>query len=146
MGVRGPAPKRLDEPMNQRVRERKLAAGAHQTYVTGEVVRPQPDPDWHPIARLLWNSAVNSPQARYYEETDWVVAYNLCEDLSYYKFQGKRSAQMLTAINTMLTSMLFTEGERRRLNIEFTRDEAAKPEKSAGITALEEWAKRRKDA
>lgn len=31
---------------------------------------PQPDPDWHPIALMLWNAALESGQADFYESSD----------------------------------------------------------------------------
>ena len=55
---------------------------------------PRADPDWHLIAKQLYDSLKKSGQADFYQQSDWVLAFALCDDLSRYKKSGKRSAQM----------------------------------------------------
>jgi len=59
-----------------------------------------------------------------------------------YKMQDRRSPTMLAAVNTMLTSLLLTEGDRRRVQIEINRVDESEAE-SAGVVALQAWAKAR---
>lgn len=143
MGVKGPIPKRSTEG-HRITQARKLEHGVEPVNVIADPVEPpQPDPDWHPIATNLWESVKQSTFTRYYEPSDWIVLYSTCDDLSEYKKQGRRSPTMLAAVNTMLTSLLLTEGDRRRVQIEINRVDESEAE-SAGVTALQAWAKARK--
>lgn len=79
MGTRGPVPKRTESRQRRNVSDVdvKRADGAE------DVSQPSPDPDWHPIATRLWESLGRSGQSRFYEPSDWAVAYSLMDDLSY---------------------------------------------------------------
>lgn len=143
MGVKGPIPKRSTEG-HRTTQAKKLENGVEPVNVIADpVVAPDPDPDWHPIARDLWESVRKSTFTRYYEPSDWVVLYSTCDDLSSYKLQVRRSPTMLAAVNQMLTSLLLTEGDRRRVQIEINRIDESEAE-SAGVTALQAWAAARK--
>lgn len=141
----GPKPKRtedLDEDSTWRAKRE-----AETTYADGgNVTIPVPDEDWHPIAYRLFESMRESGAARFYESTDWAVLYSFCEDLSYYKKQGRRSAQMLSAINQILTSLLLTEADRRRAKIELqadNREVVEETSESAAILQLREYMEKR---
>ncbi|WP_172121380.1 hypothetical protein [Actinomyces faecalis] len=138
MGTRGPVPKRSDERhrRNQPSQEVVRAPGAP------EVTVPDADPEWHPIAQRLWEGLRQSGQARFYEPSDWALAYSLMEDLSRYKSGAKRSGQMLAAIMSGLSDLLVTEGDRRRVGIELSRPEAGEPRESAGVVEMNEWRRR----
>lgn len=129
-----------------RPRERK---GKDQVAVTkGEsrpVKIPRADPEWHPIATMLWNSLKVSGQADFYEQSDWAFAYSLCEDLSLYKKPSvskdgeeyfKRSGQMLQTIYSAMERLLVTEGDRRRVRIELHEPEQ-NTEDEAGAVVLD---------
>ena len=109
MGTRGPVPKRTESRQRRNAPEVETikAAGAD------DVAQPSPDPDWHPIAARLWHSLGESGQSRFYEPSDWAVAYSLMDDLSHYKASSKRSGQMLATIMSALSSLLVTEANRR---------------------------------
>lgn len=142
MGVKGPIPKRSTEG-HRITQARKFEHGVEPVNVIADKVEPpEPDPGWHPIAMKLWESVEQSTFTRYYEPSDWIVLYSACDDLSNYKKQERRSPTMLAAVNTMLTSLLLTEGDRRRVQIEINRIDESEAE-SAGVTALQAWAKAR---
>ena len=142
MGVKGPIPKRSTEG-HRITQARKFEHGVEPVNVIADKVEPpEPDPGWHPIAAKLWESVKQSTFTRYYEPSDWIVLYSACDDLSNYKKQERRSPTMLAAVNTMLTSLLLTEGDRRRVRIEINRIDESEAE-SAGVTALQAWAKAR---
>jgi hypothetical protein len=138
----GPVPNR--ESDLARPRERK---GKEQVAVTKGLSRPvripQADKDWHPIAKMLWDSLKKSGQSDFYEQSDWAFAYSLCEDLSLYKKPSvnrdgeeyfKRSGQMLQTIYSAMERLLVTEGDRRRVRIELHDPE---PETDlASVTAI----------
>lgn len=142
MGVKGPIPKRSTEG-HRTTQARKLEHGVEPINVVADKVKPpKPDSNWHPIAKKLWKAVEDSTFTRYYEPSDWVVLYSACDDLSNYKFQERRSPTMLAAVNTMLTSLLLTEGDRRRVQIEINRVDESEAE-SAGVVAIQAWAKAR---
>lgn len=138
----GPVPHRSEDLA--RPRERK---GGNIAPVTKGELRPvripAADKDWHPIAKRLYNSLKTSGQSDWYQNSDWALAWSICEDLSYYKTPRvnrdgeeyhKRSGQMLQTIYTAMERLLVTEGDRRRVRIELS---APQPEqRSAAVIAL----------
>ena len=124
----GPVPRREEELA--RPRERK---GGDQVPVTHGQMRPitwnvPADENWHPIAKMLYESVVSSGQSDFYQDSDYAMLYSICEDLSVYKNAGKRSGQLLQSIMSALTSLLLTEGERRRVRIELQKPPEKKPD------------------
>lgn len=125
MGTRGPLPKRKDDLNGHRSRAElagetvQRAPSARAAGNGARVVKvPAASRDWHPIAKRLWKAMQESGQARFYEPSDWAVAYSLMDGLSHYKAQSRQSGQMLQTIMSSLTSLTLTEGDRRRLQIE----------------------------
>lgn len=113
----GPVPNREEDLA--RPRERK---GGDVQSVTHGVLRdvriPHADKDWHPLAKRLWDGMKTSGQADFMQNSDWAFAYSLMDDLTYYKNSGKRSSQMLQTIYAAMTSLMITEGDRRRVRLE----------------------------
>jgi hypothetical protein len=137
MGARGPVPNRSEDLARDRSRK-----GGDVVAVTKGIAYPvdrvpEPDMDWHPIAVMLWNSLESSGQSAYYQNSDWAYAFSVCDDLSLYKKQGRRSAQMLTAINSAMEKLLLTEGDRRRVRIEL--DPPPPDEPTASVTAIADY-------
>lgn len=118
MGDRGPIPNRSGDYSRA---DNEHRAGRPDV-TKGEAkpaTIPEPDPDWHPIARMLWDAALESGQSDFYQSTDWVFLYSVCEDLTHYKsWDGKRNGQLLSTIYSALSELLITEGARRRVRIE----------------------------
>lgn len=86
-------PKREDELARPRHRK-----GGNTVSVTKGIARPtsipRADRSWHPIAKRLYNSLKTSGQADFYQNSDWALAYSLCDDLSRYKRAEDRAEQM----------------------------------------------------
>lgn len=130
--MRGPVPNRSEDLARPRSRK-----GGPNTEVTKGELRPvsipEADPDWHPIAHMLWEGMLNSGQSDWYQDSDWAFAYSLMEDLTRYKEPQvnkntgeqyfKRSGQMLQTIYSAMERLLVTEGDRRRARIELTQPE-----------------------
>ena len=151
-----PGPIARPESTLARPRSRK---GSDQREVTAGLRRPvtwnlPADPEWHPIARHLYEAVASSGQADFYQDSDWAILYSLCEDISYYKKESKmaivdkktgevreypkpRSGQMLQAIMSNLTSLLLTEGERRRVRLEL--QEPPKPQADLRVVAMQDY-------
>jgi hypothetical protein len=146
--ARGPVPNRSEDLA--RPRERK---GSDRPEITrGElrdVTIPEADPDWHPIAHMLWEGLMASGQADFYQQSDWAFAYSLMEDLTRYKEPykvdpetgeinyGKRSGQMLQTIYSAMERLLVTEGDRRRARIELTAPDTS--DEDAAVLVLADY-------
>jgi hypothetical protein len=143
MGVRGPIPKRSDEGHPKTIAKKNRAGIDHiDALKVSDVFIPDPDPEWHEIARMLWDATKESAFIRFYEPSDWVVLYFTCENVSHFCHSSRRSSTAMAAINQMLTSLLLTEGDRRRVQIEIQRASEEQLE-SAGVTAMAAWVKER---
>ncbi|MFC3504456.1 hypothetical protein ACFOOK_26290 [Micromonospora krabiensis] len=136
MGSRGPVPNRSDDLS----RDRDANRGDRAPITKGKsrpATVPDPDEGWHPIARLLWNATLESGQADFYESSDYAFLYSICDDVSYYKRQGKRSGQMLASIYSAMENLLVTEGARRRVRVELQDEEEA--EDDAVVTQMDDY-------
>lgn len=104
-------------------------------------VIPDHDPDWHPIAIQLYIACQESGQQDWYQSSDWALLWSLCDDLSVYKQGTRRSPEMLKGLLSGFTSLLVTEGDRRKVRIEL---EAPAPENDepAGVTAINQYQQR----
>lgn len=142
VATRGPLPKRSGTRIGHVGVEEQ--AGTHITKAPGaERVRvPAANPDWDDVAKSWYNALKKSGQHRFYEPSDWAYAYFLADQMSYYQKGGPkgRSSMMLTAILGGMTSLLATEGDRRRARIELERGKP-KSEKTAAQIAIENYKK-----
>jgi hypothetical protein len=160
-GTRGPIGKRSDERVRRNTPESQGQLPVAQGEGHYEFVRPQPDEDWHPIARMLWDGLEDSGMSEFYQLSDWAAAVMLCENLSrelkpqFVGFQdrihsGTQEMEHLPTKMTLpikggnLTAMLrlfatlgVTEGDRRRLQIELSREALADPEAAADASVVD---------
>ena len=143
MGSRGPIPKRTGQGHRTTVARKAKTVQTVRVGGGREVQIPAPDPEWHPIATMIWEAAAESGEAVFYEPSDWAVLYSVCDDVSHYKSRKQRSGQMLASINTMLTSLLLTEGDRRRVQIELERQPVEEATESEGVTSMREFLRSR---
>ena len=124
----GPIPNRDDQ--NARPRARR---GGDNAKVTRGIAREVdwsgflPDPAWHPTARQIWDSARTSGQEDYYQNSDIAMLFFICQETSEYCKSGKKSAMMFQAITSAMTSLLLTEGDRRKVRIELGEKPAERP-------------------
>lgn len=117
----GPPPKRSE----QRVRRNKPDVPIEKLVTDGKPVSaPRAVDGWHYLCIELWDAMKESAQARYYEPSDWQFAKIQLHLLSQQLQAGRASAQMVATINTALTNLLLTEGDRRRVRLEIQRQEA----------------------
>lgn len=170
MGDRGPIPRRSDARIRRNKPERELIEGQSGAYTPSPY---EPDEKWHTIAYETFVSFETSGQSRFFEDSDWMALYLLCEALSrdlepqFIGFRelptvwtensaGERviaqsggnqpivaivpiKGSNLSAYRSWMNSLLATEGDRRRLQIELSKA-AAGPEGAselpAGVTDL----------
>lgn len=104
---------------------------------TGEGMHVEPDPDWHKTARLVWDAGVKSGQAEFYEASDWSILYLTCEGLDHWLQQGgRRSPELLRVLMQNLNSILFSESDRRKVNVELVKPDPGDGAALAAVTAL----------
>lgn len=155
-GAGGPPPKRDAE----RRRANDPALGA-ATVAPGaaEVVVPPPDPEWHPVARMWFESLAGSGQSVFYEPSDWATAYMIAESMSrelgsqpvvvgsgkdatveMHKLPPKGAS--LAAWLKAMTSLMVTEGDRRRLRLELARPVADGEPEGGSVSELDQYRQR----
>lgn len=141
-GSRGPVGKRDAE---RRRRNEPAVPTTHvnvdeEEEVVEQVQTPEPDENWHPVVRRLWDSFLESGQRFLLEPSDWALLYLACEDLTRELKPRKVNLGLdgrgepilvevampipggkLTALNKLMGNLLATEGDRRRLAVEIDR-------------------------
>lgn len=135
----GPPPKRSEE----RRRRNRDAVETQKVDIaelsSHDVEIPVADEGWDPVTKMIWDSLPRSGQAIFYEPADWAAAYLMCESIDRdlkpqvvgITEQGEvvrdvipLKGASLSAYIKMMTSLLMTEGDRRRARIELERQKA----------------------
>lgn len=156
MARTGPIPNRSDDLS----RERDANRGDRSPVSKGVALPfewPMMNPEWNEVAMRIWKGAQESGQSAYYQASDVAMLYMMCDEITAYseptpvfnKRTGEpvidevtgrqvtvthRSPMMLTSIMSGLSSLLLTEGERRRVRIEL---EAETTEDDAEVVAID---------
>jgi len=100
---------------------------------------PDADALWHPIAADWYLSLRESGQAAFYQPSDWAVA-RYAADLMSKVLMSERgpNGQLVAALNSVMSSLLTTEGDRRRARMELERKKPA-AQGGAKVTALDDY-------
>lgn len=133
-GRGGPVPKRSD----QRRRRNKVDV---DRAVADDVVRGPAlvNRSKHsPPAVRFYEALRRSGQAVFFEPSDWAAAELVV--LAIDAFVERPSAVMLASINSAMTNLLATEGDRRRVRLELERPDGT--EVDDGVSELEEYRRR----
>ena len=138
MGSRGPVPKRS----SQRRRVNKPEIEVETAASPSTVVAPEPDADWHPIARMWFESHGRSGQSVWFQPSDWAEAFFLAEVMSEALFAGSINGPKLSAILGGSSRLMTTEGDRRRLRIELERPNQADADEDAAVAKLDDYRSR----
>ena len=133
MGVKGPIGKRDEERVRRNIPENQTET----VTMIGTVKIPELgdmsyEGETHPLISEMYDAIKASAAVKYYEPTDWQFArltlYTLNQELIASRHQGKPvGAMKLTAINQMLSALLLTEGDRRRVRLEIERQPGDSP-------------------
>jgi hypothetical protein len=118
------------------------------------VGREPANPKWHSVARQWYDSLAVSAQRVFYQPSDWSTAYLIAHSISLelaprpiFDESGKEVARVtlppkgasLTAWLKGMSSLLVTEGDRRRLGIELEQAASAGSEPAAPVTSIASW-------
>lgn len=113
MGSRGPVPKRSDQ------RRRRNAPAIATTKVDGGAAKPPKlGFEAHPIVADWYAALADGPEAKFYSPALWHRARVVAKIMSGVLESGRPSAQMYSALQTDMKSLLVDAGELRRLGIE----------------------------
>lgn len=153
MADRGPVPKRSD----QRRRTNKRPDDVDKAGGADVFEPPEPDSEWHPIALAWFRSLAESGQSAFYEPSDWATAVFVAEAMSrelepqglvykgeitgYHTMVVK--ASMLSALMSAMSSLMVTEGDRRRMRLELQRPKPGESEGEDGNVSYFDDAARR---
>lgn len=120
----GPVPKQADE----RIRRNADVVPTEKIEAFGAVIVPPLNLPFevHPMAQDFYKSLALSAYSKYYEPSDWEYARLATFIMHGIVSSGKPSSEMYKALQTAMSNLLVTEGDRRRLRIEIAR-EAEKP-------------------
>jgi hypothetical protein len=140
MGVRGPIGKRSEERMGHRSKEEKDSITKAPSGMPMDLPDlPEADASWHPIAADWYLSLRESGQAAFYEPSDWAVARYAAELMSRVLDCSERgpNGQLVAALNSVMSSLLTTEGDRRRARMELERKKPGS--KLASVSPLDSY-------
>lgn len=130
MGQNGPVPKHSSE----RIRRNQDEGPIDTITAIGTPQVPELDIlGAHQIVRDLYQGMRNSAQSRFFEESDWAYARLTLMFLNDYIKQNKPSAMMVSSLDSMLSKLLLTEGDRRRVRLEIER---TGDQKTASVTSI----------
>lgn len=157
MGAHGALPKRDAERRRRNKRPGGTITVDFAEVATTKVEIPAPNTGWHHVAYQMYLSLAKSLQAKLYEPSDWALAYMLCDQLSEEcrprpvqngtdaegnpTFEVRRVPMPGTKLSSILkgfTTLLVTEGDRRRLQIETARADAADAAQDASVSDIAE--------
>lgn len=161
----GPPPKRDAERRRRNGKAVETTTVDIAELVKLEVEVPVPADDWHETAVAMFESLSKSGQAIFYEPSDWMAAFVICEQLSralkpvpMIDENGSvildqnnepmmRSVPMpgaaMNAFLKGLASLMVTEGDRRRLSIELERRRGEVETAPEGVASISQHRQRR---
>ena len=143
----GPVPKWSDQ------RRRRDKGGPLVTTAPGaaEVPVPRPNSQWHPIAERWFVVLAESGQSQFYGPSDWATAETMSRDsgrvvISVNEKTSKTITASMSIIGAQLStylkamsSLLVTEGDRRRARVELQRpDPHGEGEEAGDVSWIDE--------
>lgn len=139
MGTRGPIPERSEARRRRNKDDGPELLKAPSGAPADLPELPEPEPLWHPIATDWYLSLRESGQAAFYQPSDWAVARYAAHLMSRVLMSERDpNGQLVAALNSVMSSLLTTEGDRRRARMELERK---KPQggSPAKVTALDDY-------
>lgn len=137
MGSRGPVPKRSESRHRRNSPEPTRAPSEAQG-----AKQPRGSASWSASAKRIWKSLGASGQARFFEPSDWAFAQFVMDEMTRYQDGERQNGQVLTGLLSALTSLMVTEGDRRRAGIELARPTGEGDGEPAQVEVMDKWRQR----
>jgi hypothetical protein len=142
MGAHGPIPKRSEERRRRNKDDGPELLQAPSGPPAHLPDLPEPEDSWHEIAVDWYLSLRESGQAAFYQPSDWATARYAAELMSrLLKSDRSPNGQLVAALNSVMSTLLTTEGDRRRARIELERKPAVQAA-PASVTAIADYQSR----
>ncbi|MFF8829322.1 hypothetical protein [Streptomyces sp. NPDC015131] len=142
MGAHGPIPKRSEERRRRNKDDGPELLQAPSGPPAQLPDLPEPEDSWHEIATDWYLSLRESGQAAFYQPSDWATARYAAELMSRLLNTDRApNGQLVAALNSVMSALLTTEGDRRRARIELERKPAVQPA-PASVTAIADYQSR----
>jgi hypothetical protein len=139
VGTRGPIPERSEARRRRNKTDGPDLIQAPSGQPDALPDLPEPDPLWHPIATDWYLSLRESGQAAFYQPSDWSMARYAAELMSRGLSSDRApNGQYVAALNSVMASLLTTEGDRRRARLELERKPAV-AQTPASVTAIADY-------
>ncbi|MDP5310388.1 phage terminase small subunit [Streptomyces poriferorum] len=139
MGTRGPIPERSEARRRRNKPDGPDLVQAASGPPIDSPDLPEPDALWHPIAADWYLSLRESGQSAFYEPSDWAMARYAAHVMSQVLLSERGpNGQLVAALNSVMSSLLTTEGDRRRARMELDRKKPAGP-KLASVSPLDSY-------
>ncbi|MFI9618147.1 hypothetical protein ACIG8S_04430 [[Kitasatospora] papulosa] len=139
MGAHGPIPKRSEERRRRNKDDGPEMIQAPSGGPEDLPDLPEPDALWHPIAADWYLSLRESGQSAFYEPSDWAMARYAAHVMSQVLLSDRGpNGQLVAALNSVMSSLLTTEGDRRRARMELERKKPVGP-KLASVSPLDSY-------
>jgi hypothetical protein len=133
-GKGGPVPKRSTQR-----RRRNKEGRPDVVTVPADLQAPKLTGTHSAVAKRFWEALGQSGQAQFFEPSDWAAAELVVIAID--SFVKRPSAMLLASINSAMTNLLVTEGDRRRVRLELERP-TEEPDGDAEIAELDDFRRR----
>jgi len=132
--MRGQVPKRSED----RLRRNEPEIPIDKIEAEGPVSVPPLNLPYepHPMVVDFYESLAQSAFAIYYEPSDWEYARVACHILQTIVSTRRPSAEMYKALQSAMSNLLVTEGDRRRMRIEIARDAQKSNKEDAQVAQI----------
>lgn len=118
---------------------KRMSRGTNRitTAASKPLLEIEPDPSWHPTALMVWEAGVESGQADFYESSDLAMLHMTCSGIDHWMTQnGRKSPELLRVLMQNLSSLLFTESDRRKARVELEKGQDDDAEVLASVSKL----------
>jgi hypothetical protein len=136
-GTRGQIPKRSTERLGHSMGDADTRSQLTIIEHDFNTVIPGENSEWHEYAKWWYRSLRVSGQSKWYENSDWMMAFLAADILSDMLDNGYR-AGMVAEWNSMCVRLNVTEADRRHSRIELVKT-AINPDEQAGQIEVGGW-------
>lgn len=119
--------------------ERAIARNGHLTVIKAkEVVKPEPDPEWHQAAKEMWVLAVSDEASDMWSSGDWLRLKMLCETYSAERF-GTYADGTPRPPRAQVLEVIFAQLSELRLSARVKQADGYLVDRSDALAGDQDW-------